>query len=86
MVTGNCLEQNLVVPILLAIVGSSGARLVVRDGERHEDLVKQLRPKSGQPLHFTLEADPAHEYIPYREVPYKSGLHLLAHCGRKVKG
>jgi DUF1680 family protein len=59
-------------PVLLALVGSSDARLVVRDGERHEDLLKQLKPKSGQPLHFTLEGDPTHEYIPYWEVPYKA--------------
>jgi DUF1680 family protein len=59
-------------PVLLAILGSSDARLVVRNGERQEDLVKQLKPKSGQPLHFTLEANAAQEYIPYWEVPYKA--------------
>jgi len=59
-------------PVLLAILGSSDARLVVRNGERPEDLVKQLKPKSGQPLHFTLEANAAQEYIPYWEVPYKA--------------
>jgi hypothetical protein len=59
-------------PVLLAILGSSDARLVVRNGERHEDLVKQLKPKSGQPLHFTLEANAAQEYVPYWEVPYKA--------------
>jgi DUF1680 family protein len=59
-------------PVLLAILGSSDARLVLRNGERHEDLVKQLKPKSGQPLHFTLEANAAQEYVPYWEVPYKA--------------
>jgi len=34
--------------------------------------VKQLKPNSGQPLHFTLEANAAQEYIPYWEVPYKA--------------
>jgi DUF1680 family protein len=59
-------------PILLAVAGSSDARLVVRNGEHPEDLVTQLKPKSGQPLHFTIDGDTAHEYIPYWEVPYKA--------------
>jgi DUF1680 family protein len=58
-------------PVLLAILGSTDAKLVVRNGQRHQDFVKQLKPKSGQPLHFTLDGDTAHEYIPYWEVPYK---------------
>ena len=58
-------------PVLLAIVGSADARLVVRNGQRPEDLVKRLKPKTDQPLHFTIEGDTAHEYIPYWEVPYK---------------
>jgi DUF1680 family protein len=58
-------------PVLLAIVGSADARLVVRNGQHHEDLVKQLMPKTDQPLHFTIEGDAAHEYVPYWEVPYK---------------
>jgi DUF1680 family protein len=58
-------------PVLLAIIGSADARLVVRNGRRHEDLVKQLKPKTDQPLHFTIEGDAAHEYIPYWEVAYK---------------
>jgi hypothetical protein len=58
-------------PVLLAVVGPADARLVVRNGQRPEDLVKQLEPKAGQPLHFTLEGDTAHEYIPYWEVAYK---------------
>jgi len=59
-------------PILLAVAGSSDARLAVRNGERPEDLVKQLKPRSGHPLHFALDGDTAHEYIPYWEVPYKA--------------
>ncbi|MGD0124589.1 MAG: beta-L-arabinofuranosidase domain-containing protein [Terriglobia bacterium] len=59
-------------PILLAIMGSSEARLAVRNGERPEDFVEQLKPKNGQPLHFALDGDAAHEYIPYWEVPYKA--------------
>jgi DUF1680 family protein len=58
-------------PVLLAIVGSANARLVVRNGQRPEDLVKLLKPKIDQPLHFTIDGDAEHEYIPYWEVPYK---------------
>ena len=59
-------------PILLAVAGSSDARLAVRNGERPENLVKQLKPRSEHPLHFALDGDTAHEYIPYWEVPYKA--------------
>jgi hypothetical protein len=59
-------------PILLAILGSSDAKVVVRGGQRQEDLLKQLKPQPGQPLHFVLEGDAAHEYAPYWEVPYKA--------------
>jgi DUF1680 family protein len=58
-------------PVLLAIVGSADARLEVRTGQRHEDLLNQLKPKPNQPLHFTIDGDGAHEYIPYWEVPYQ---------------
>jgi DUF1680 family protein len=58
-------------PVLLAIIGSADARLVVRNSRRHEDLLKQLKPKTGQPLHFTIDGDTVHEYVPYWEVPYK---------------
>ena len=58
-------------PVLLAIIGAADARLVVRNGQRPEDLVKQLKPKTAQPLHFTIDGDTVHEYIPYWEVPYK---------------
>ena len=58
-------------PVLLAILGSSDARLAAPNGRRPEDFLKQLKPKAGQPLHFTLDAGTPHEYIPYWEVPYK---------------
>jgi DUF1680 family protein len=58
-------------PVLLALVGSADLRLVVRNGQRPEDLPKQLTPATGQPLHFTIDGDTVHEYIPYWEVPYK---------------
>jgi DUF1680 family protein len=58
-------------PVLLALVGSADARLVVRSSQRHQDLLKQLKPKTGLPLHFTIAGDVVHEYIPYWEVPYK---------------
>jgi hypothetical protein len=55
-------------PILLAVVGpmdeQRGAQLALAPGE----IVKHLKPKPDQPLHFSIEGDPLHEYIPYWEV------------------
>ncbi|MGA3166117.1 MAG: beta-L-arabinofuranosidase domain-containing protein [Terriglobia bacterium] len=58
-------------PVLLAVIGSPDPRLEVRAGQRPEDLLKALKPKAGHPLHFTIDGDTAHEYIPYWEVEYK---------------
>jgi uncharacterized protein YkvS len=55
-------------PVLLAVVGpmdeQRGAHLALAP----EEIVKHLKPKPDQPLHFTIEDDPLHEYIPYWEV------------------
>ena len=73
-------------PILLALMGSSDAKLVVRGGQRQEDLVKQLKPKPGQPLHFILDGDAAHEYMPYWEVPYKQSFTCYPIVDPEAKG
>jgi hypothetical protein len=55
-------------PILLALAGEvdeqGGARIPITEA----DLVRFLRPKPGQPLHFTISGDARHEYLPYWEV------------------
>jgi DUF1680 family protein len=55
-------------PILLAAVGSAEVWLQVRGGHRPEDLLKRLRAKPAEPLHFTVEGNPAIEYMPYWQV------------------
>ena len=54
-------------PILMAAVGSAEIWLRVK-GQRHEDLLNRLRPKAGQPLHFTVEHNPGIEFMPYWQV------------------
>jgi DUF1680 family protein len=55
-------------PVLMALLDhahdTQEARLAIRSGE----LAKRLKPRPGQPLHFALDGDPAHEYVPYWEV------------------
>jgi DUF1680 family protein len=55
-------------PILLALVGPMDEKEGTRIASRPEDLVKQLKPKVGQPLHFSIDGDAEHEYMPYWEV------------------
>jgi hypothetical protein len=57
--------------VLLALVdtappaqGQPEPQLAMRPG----DLVKRLRPLADRPLHFAIEGDPGHEYMPYWEV------------------
>jgi DUF1680 family protein len=52
-------------PILLAAVGAAEIRLRLEKGKQPEDLLQQLRPKPGQPLHFTVEHNPGVEFMPY---------------------
>jgi len=55
-------------PILLAVVGSVDEKLGATLASSPGNLVKQLAPKPGQPLHFTIAGDAAHEYLPYWQV------------------
>ena len=52
-------------PILLAAVGAPEVRLRLDDVKEPADLEKRLKPKSGQPLHFTVENTPGIEFMPY---------------------
>jgi DUF1680 family protein len=52
-------------PILLAAVGAPEVRLRLDDVKKPADLEKRLKPKSGRPLHFTVENTPGIEFMPY---------------------
>jgi hypothetical protein len=51
-------------PILLAIVGTDEARLRI-SGTSAQGLMSQLRAVSGQPLHFAINGNSEHRYVPY---------------------
>jgi DUF1680 family protein len=55
-------------PILMAIVGALDEQGDAQLALRSEELIKQLKPKPDQPLHFTVEGDSQHEFRPYWEV------------------
>jgi len=55
-------------PILLAAAGPLDSRSVVSIAHRPEDLRRWLKPIPGQPLHFAIEGDAEHEYLPYWEI------------------
>jgi DUF1680 family protein len=55
-------------PTLLALVGPMDEKQGTRITSRPEDLVKRLKPKAGEPLHFSIEGDATHEYMPYWQV------------------
>jgi DUF1680 family protein len=51
-------------PILLAIVGTDEARLRT-SGTSVQSFTSQLKPVPGQPLHFAIEGDSDHRFMPY---------------------
>jgi DUF1680 family protein len=55
-------------PILMALVGDVDEQGVATLRSAAADLPRRLRPKSGSPLHFGIEGDSAHEYLPYWQV------------------
>lgn len=55
-------------PILMAAIGSLDAILHVKNGSRPQDLIAQLQPAAGQPLHFTVADNPEIKYMPYWKV------------------
>lgn len=54
-------------PLLYAAVGSKDTVLHAQ-GSRPEDLIHQLTPKPGAPLHFTVAGNPDVVYMPYWQV------------------
>jgi len=59
-------------PFLLAAVGSADVRLRPDKGKLPLDLPQQLKPKPGQPLHFTVELNPGVEFMPYWQLQQQS--------------
>jgi hypothetical protein len=55
-------------PLLLAAVGAGEVRMHLEPGRQPGDLLRQLKPKGGQPLHFTVDANPGIEFMPYWQV------------------
>jgi DUF1680 family protein len=55
-------------PILLAAVGAPEIRLRLKNVKLPEDLLKHLKPKPGQPLHYLVENNPGIEFMPYWQV------------------
>jgi len=51
-------------PILLAVVGTDDVQLR-RSGSSAQGFTSQLKAISGQPLHFAIEGNPDHIYMPY---------------------
>jgi len=55
-------------PFLYAAVGNKQVMIRLENGSHPEDIVKQLNPKSGVPLHFTVAGNPGIVYMPYWQV------------------
>lgn len=55
-------------PVLLAIDDSADARLIVESGTRHQDILKQIKPIFGKPLHFEVAGASPQLYRPYWEI------------------
>ena len=55
-------------PILLAAVGAPEIRLRLENVRQPEDLLKHLKPKPGEPLHYLVDDDPSVEFMPYWQV------------------
>jgi DUF1680 family protein len=52
-------------PILMAAVGPLDNNQQLAFSESPEHLIQSLKPIDGQPLHFSIPGDPAHQYMPY---------------------
>jgi len=55
-------------PILLALTGSVDEKLGATLAQNPRNLIEQLTPKSGEPLHFSIAGEADHEYLPYWQV------------------
>ncbi len=55
-------------PVLMALVGSDSATLKVASGQRHEDILAQIKPDTFRSLHFTIDGHAEFRYMPYWQV------------------
>lgn len=55
-------------PILLAVAGPLDSDSAVAIVHRPEEVRRWLKPESGRPLHFAIDGDAEHEYLPYWEI------------------
>jgi hypothetical protein len=55
-------------PFLYAAVGSADVVLKLPRGSSANDLIGRLKPKAGEPLHYTMEGNPGIVYMPYWQV------------------
>ena len=55
-------------PVLMAVVGEVDEKSGATIRCRPEELTKQLRPAPGEELHFAIEGDRAHRWVPYWRV------------------
>jgi DUF1680 family protein len=55
-------------PLLMALVGDVDEKGDARIALQPETLRNHLRAKAGRPLHFAIDTDPRHEYLPYWQV------------------
>lgn len=55
-------------PILLALVGPMDEKQGATLAMKPDELVSKLKPQPGHPLHFSIDGDATHEYIPYWQV------------------
>ncbi len=58
-------------PILLAAVGTGADSPEAHFACDSASLLNRIKPKAGQPLHFSIEGEPNYSFIPYWEVPTK---------------
>jgi DUF1680 family protein len=59
-------------PILLAAVGAPEITLRLSKVRKPQDLLRHLKPKPGQPLHYRVENNPGIEFMPYWQVDKES--------------
>ena len=55
-------------PILMAAVSTTGSQQEARLAFDASELVKRLKAQEDKPLHFAIDGDPDHEYLPYWQV------------------
>lgn len=55
-------------PVLMAAIGTPADRPEARFASTPQELMQNLKPKAGEPLHFTLANNADYQFVPYWEV------------------